>query len=340
MDMRSLLLILSVAGALAAPAVDQPKKAKEPKAPPAPKFGVKAPGVQIPMASLKSEAEVSLEGTPDFLLFTDSILVANGAQSALQRIDAKTNKTTDPWKGFDQPCGGLVSAFGSVWVPNCAKALLSRVEAKTGKVTATVDVATAKVPAAIAATSDSIWLLSDERTTLSRIDPGTNAVVAEVRVEPGCMGMAFAENALWLACPSLGKVIRIDPKTNLATKRIEVAAKPIAIAAGEGSIWVLCQTDGKVARIDPKTDKVTTTIELGIPNAEGSIAFGEGSLWVSTAGFPISRIHPGTDKVVQQFTGKGGGWLQVGLKSVWLSEKKSGKVIRFDPKRIAATLAD
>lgn len=340
-------MLVFAAGAFGLSAAE-PKKVKEPKLAPPPKFGVKTPGVQIPLAGLKSEAEIAFEGTPQSLLFTDQVMLSNGTH--LVRIDPKTNKTTEPFKGFEQPCGGLVSAFESVWVPNCGKPSVSRIEPKTGKASATIEVGVASVTAAIAASPDSIWILTDQRTTISRIDPSANTVVAEIRVEAGCNSIAFAESALWVTCPSINKVIRIDPRTNLATKRIEVAAKPISLASGEGSIWVLCQTDGKVARIDPKTDKVTATVELSIPNAEGNIAVGEGSVWVSTADYPLSRIHPGLEKpsadkpnverVVQQFTAQGGGHVQVGLKSVWLVDRKSGKIFRFDPKRIAATIAD
>ena len=332
----SLIIMIVTAGACGLPAVNRPEKPK--KAPVPPKYGVKTPGVQIPMANLKSEVEIAVEGSPAALLFAEQVMLSNGTQ--ILRIDPKTNKVSEPFKGFDKPCGGLVSAFDSVWVPNCGNGTLSRIEPKTGKITATIEVAVSPVPMAITASPDSIWLLSDERTTISRIDPTANTVVAEVRVEAGCNSLIFAESALWLTCPALNKVIRVDPRTNLATKRIEVAAKPMSLAFGEASIWVFCQTDGKVARIDPKTDKVTATIELAIPNAEGNIAFGEGSVWVSTKGFPISRIQPGTDKVVQQFTGEMEGMVHVGLKSVWLVERKSGKVLRFDPKRIAATISD
>ena len=338
-------MVIVTAGAFGIPAVDRPEKPRKLKQQPAalPKFGVKTPGVRIPMASLKSEAEIVVAGTPSALLFSEQILLSNGTQ--ILRIDPKTNKVTEPFTGFDKPCGGLVSAFDSVWVPNCGNGTLSRIEPKSGKVTATIEVAVADVPTAIAASPDSVWLLSDQRTTISRIDPIANTVVAEVRVEAGCNSLVFAESALWLTCPALNKVIRVDPRTNLATKRIEVAAKPTSLAFGEGAIWVFCQTDGKVARIDPKTDKVIATIDLATPNAEGNIAFGEGSVWVSTTGFPISRIQPatdkpGTDKVLQQFTGDLGGMVQLGLKSVWLVERKSGKLLRFDPKRIAATISD
>jgi hypothetical protein len=51
-------------------------------------------------------------------------------------------------------------------------------------------------------------------------------------------------------------------------------------------------------------------------------------------------IAPGSDKVVQQFHGDGGGIVHFGLGSVWVSAPKSKTVLRFDPKRILATLAD
>jgi virginiamycin B lyase len=93
-------------------------------------------------------------------------------------------------------------------------------------------------------------------------------------------------------------------------------------------------------RIDPKTDKVIKTIELGVPGAEGSIAIGQGSVWVSQAGFPLTRIDPATDKVVQQFWGEGGGLVHFGLNSLWLGKVGGDKLWRVDPKRVAATLAE
>ena len=144
----------------------------------------------------------------------------------------------------------------------------------------------------MAATADSIWLLSDNKTTLSRIDPDQNAVVAELRLPAGCNTLTFGETALWVTCPAEDRVLRIDPQNNLVDKRIEVSAQPKALAIGEGSIWVLCQKDGKVERIDPKTNKVIKTIELAVPGVEGSIAIGSGSVWVSQAGFPLTRIDP------------------------------------------------
>jgi streptogramin lyase len=136
-------------------------------------------------------------------------------------------------------------------------------------------------------------------------------------------------------------VLRINPTTNLIDQRIEVSPQPTALVLGESSIWVLCLKDGKIDRIDPKTNKVTKTIETGVPGAStGGIAFGQGSIWVTQTGFPITRIDPVSEKVVQQFWGPGGGAIQFGQGSVWLTNLQEGTLWRIDPKRILATLAE
>jgi streptogramin lyase len=150
----------------------------------------------------------------------------------------------------------------------------------------------------------------------------------------------FAENALWVTCPKESKVFRVDPNTNVVVNRIEVPAQPVSLAFGETSVWVLCKTDGKVVRIDPKTNKTGATVELKTPGLPGEIAFGEGFLWASSPGFPMMRIDPGTDKVVQQFVGEGGGQLSFAGGSVWAFNLKANTLSRFDPKRIKATLAE
>jgi len=193
---------------------------------------------------------------------------------------------------------------------------------------------------AIAASSDSLWLLADSKTSLQRIDPQSSAVVADIRLPVACESIVFAENSLWVACPSQPKLLRVDPATNLVDKRIDVAAEPISITAGEGSIWVLGRKEGKISRVDPKANKVIATIDLGLTAVNGTLAFGEGSVWASTPGFPVIRISPATDKVVQQFYGEGGGRIAFGAGSVWVADVSSNSLRRFDPKRIQATLAE
>lgn len=268
------------------------------------KLGVQTPGVQIPVGKLKPEAVEPITGAP-------------------------------------QTCGTPLRGFGSDWLFNCTDGTLSRLDAKTGAVSKTIQ--TGGVPrlrSALAVSSDSVWTFTDEKTTLSRVDPAENKIVAEMRLPAGCNSIAFGETSLWVTCPSEDRVLRIDPLLNVVNQRIQVSAQPFAVAAGESSVWVFCKKDGKVERIDPKTNKVSKTIELAVPNSEGEIAVGEGSVWVTMPGFPISRIDPKTDKVAQQFVGEGGGSIKTSQGAILLTNVKQNNVWRLDPRRILATLAE
>ena len=104
-------------------------------------------------------------------------------------------------------------------------------------------------------------------------------------------------------------------------------------------MWTVNQGDGTISRVDVKTNKVVATIEAGIPGPGGEIAVGEGSVWVTSFEYPITRIDPSTNKVAQQFYGEGGDAIRVGHGSVWLSNLRQANVWRLDPKRIEATQA-
>ena len=356
-DSMRILIGLCVALAVSAAQSGKGKHADS-----APKQGIKTPGVQIPFASLKAEAELPL--APQWIVFSDTILIPNKA-GGLERLDAKTNKLVDPVPGVAKLCGGAATGFTSLWIPNCGEYGLTRLDAKVAadpkapnhskKATEAdveskpvklaepvrIDSGIGSASPAVAANPDSVWILSDDKTTLSRIDPDQNKIVSELRLPAGCNTLTFGETALWVTCPSENRVLRINPETTLVEKRIEVSPQPTALAIGESSVWVLCIKDGKIERIDPKTNKVTKTIETGVSGATtGGIAVGQGSIWVTLTGFPITRIDPVSEKVVQQFWGAGGGAIQFGAGSVWLTNLPEGTLWRLDPKRIFATLPE
>ena len=229
--------------------------------PPTPKGGVKTPGIQIPFETIKPEAELAVEN-PVWATVGDTIIVENRSQDVVVRIDSKTNKLLDPILGVKQPCAGAVVAFGSLWVPSCGAQTLTRYEVKTSKLTATISPGVADAPLGIAATADSVWLITDSKTTLSRIDPAGNNVVGEVRLPASCNSVSFGETSLWVTCPADNRVYRVNPETNLMEKRIETSAGPRSVAFLDGSVWVLCEKDGKIDRIDPKTNRVLRSVEL------------------------------------------------------------------------------
>jgi len=307
-----------------------------------PKPGVKTPGVKIPIEKLKPEAVYAVPGAPDWLAIdpaNNNAWVSNEPKNSVSRLDPKSNAVTTVAVG-KEPCSGLAADFGSLWVPNCGDKAISRVDLKTSEITATIRTGIGQSEGSIVAGAESVWIVTDDKGTLARIDPATNTVVAEVYVPSGSYGIAFGEGAVWVTSTAHDSVTRVDPQTNLIVETIPVGKAPRFIAAGLGAVWTLNQGDGSVSRIDPKTNKVVATIEVGVPGGGGEIAAGEGSVWVTAFQFPLSRIDPATNTVVQQFFGEGGDSVRVGLGWVWLSNLRAGNVWRLDPKRIEATLPD
>jgi YVTN family beta-propeller protein len=320
------------------------------------KTGVKTPGVKIPIERLKPDAVFAVPGAPDWIAVSGAapgandgdvptVWISNKPKDSVARLDPKTNTVAATIAAGKRPCSGLAVGFGSLWVPNCGDSTIARVDLKTGDVTATVKTTIGSSEGSIASGAGSIWMMTDDKGTLARFDPATNKIVAEVYLPTGSFGLAFDASpeddaALWVTSTEHDSVSKVDPHTNLVVETIKVGKAPRFIATGAGGVWTLNQGDGSVTRIDPKTNKVVATVEVGVPGGGGDIAAGEGSVWVTSFDFPLSRIDPSTNAVVQQFVGKGGDAVRTGLGSVWLCNLAAGIVWRLDPRRVEATLPD
>ena len=303
-----------------------------------PRPGVKAPGIRIPIANLKPDAVFEVPGNPDWITVDESVWISNYPKGSVTRLDPKTNKVLGVIATGSKPCSGLAAGFGSLWVPNCGDQNLARVDLKTGEVKTRIPIAIADSEGGIATGAGSVWIVTDSKGTLARLDPDTDKVVASIPLPAGSYVPAFGEGSLWVTCTDKDVVSRIDPRTNLIVETIKTGKKPRFLTIGEGAVWVLNQGDGSVTRIDPATNKVVATIELGVPGDGGDISAGEGSVWVTSFEFPLTRIDPVRNKVTHQFAGPGGDAVRAGLGSVWLSNLKQGNVWRIDPRRVLATL--
>src|SRR5580698_4726767 len=88
---NSMRILIGLCFAFALSAAQSGKNAK--RSDPAPKQGIKIPGVQIPFANLKAEVELPL--APQWIVFSDTILIPNKS-GRLERLDAKANKLVEP----------------------------------------------------------------------------------------------------------------------------------------------------------------------------------------------------------------------------------------------------
>jgi virginiamycin B lyase len=295
----------------------------------APKPGVK--GLQVPFAALKSSARLRIGGTADWVLVTgDAVWVAGTKPYSVQHIDPITNRIVAKIALPAEACSGLAFGFGSVWVPVCGKKpALVRVDAQQSKVIATLPIPPAGKEGGIATSIDSVWMVTDKAGTLNRIDPSTNSVRQKIRLPPGSYNPLFSDGIVWITGVESGVVTAVDADTGKVLESVPVGPKPRFFTAGAGSIWTLNQGDGTVTRVDEKNRKVIATIQVGIPGAGGDIGYGADSVWPTVFDVPLTRIDATTNRVVKQWTGKGGDSLRFGFGSLWITDYKRGLLSRI-----------
>lgn len=301
------------------------------------------PPAEIPFARLTADAIVPVTLGAGSVDSADALWVPNRMAGTIVRVDAKDNKAGQPIAVGAQPCASLVVAFDSVWVPLCGDGTVARVDAKTPKVTATVKTKVAGSDGRIATGVGSVWAITDRKGVLSRIDPDTNAPVAEIYLSSGATAVVFGDDALWITSdegsPATGMLTRVNPHNNEIVETIEVGPRPGRLAVGEGGVWTLNRgtgsSGGTVTRVDPATNKVVATITIGDGVSDGEITAGLGSVWISAPGVPIIRIDPRTNRAVQRFTGAGGGAVLVAHGSLWVA---AGPQLtwRLDPALVSA----
>jgi virginiamycin B lyase len=293
--------------------------------------GVSNPAIRRPMTGLHPLATFQVGGHPDWMTLTaDSVWVTSSSTDSVIRLNAVTNKVGESVT-IPKPCSGLAVGFGSLWVPSCADHNLVRVDLKTQKVVARISAGPADSEGGITAGAGSIWIVTSPKGVLARIDPTTDSIVERIRIPSNSYAVAFADDSVWITSTGKSLLSRVDGATNKLVSTTRVGTHPRFLATGAGSVWTLNQGDGTISRVDTRSGKLLATIEAGLSGQGGEIAYGEGSIWATLFGFPITRIDPATNRVMQQWTGKGGDSIRAGLGSVWLTDLRDGVVWRLDP---------
>lgn len=287
--------------------------------------------VQISFQSLTPSATFKIGKAADWVLVTDDAVWVGGSEPySVQRIDPVSDQIVAKIRLPGEACSGLAFGFGSIWVPVCGTApSLIRVDVKTNTISAILPVSTAGEEGGIAVSGDSVWIVTDAKGTLARIDPRTNAVRQRVAVPAGSYNPIFSDGVIWITGVERNLLTAVDAFSGDVLKSVAVGPKPRFLTSGGGSIWTLNQGDGTVSRVDAGTKLVTATIPVGIPGEGGEICYGAGSVWTTKFGIPLSQIDPKTNKVIRQWTGRGGDAVRFGHESIWLTDYHAGLLWRI-----------
>lgn len=297
--------------------------------PPAAK-GLTTPGVPRAMTEIKPLAIFPVAGTPDWKVMTkDAVWVTSARANHVVQLLPATGQT-GLIAEIAKPCSGLAYGWGSVWVPSCGAHKLVRIDETTGKPTAEVPADPANSEGAITIGAGSVWLVV-KPSTLIRVDPGSNTVVAKIELPSESEDPFFSDGFVWVTSFGHAELLKVDPATNAIAATISVGPKPRFLTTGAGSVWTLNQGDGTVSRVDVATGKLVATIDCGLTGEGGEITFGAGFVWATLFGIPLTQIDPATNTAVKQWSGKGGDGLQFGFGSLWLSNYALQTVWRISP---------
>ncbi len=287
--------------------------------------------VQVPFADLHPSPTLKLGKTADWVASSPgAVWVGAGGPDAVHRIDPRSGRevATVPLPG--RACAGLAVGFGSLWVPLCAKPnALARVDLKTSRLVTVLPIGPAASEGGIATSKDSVWLVTDGKGTLTRIDPETGRPRQRIALPAGSFNPLYSGGFVWVTGHDSGVLSVVDARSGKLAATVPVGREPRFLTAGAGSIWVLNQGDGTVTRVDAKTRKVTATIDAGVPGHGGDISFGGGQVWVTLSGVPLTAIDVKSNRVRRQWVGPGGDSLKWAFGAIWLTDYDGGTVGRY-----------
>ena len=260
------------------------------------------------------------------------------------RIDPQTNRVVDEIGVKDTPTG-LTFGHGSVWVTSAPYGIVSRIDPDTDEVVARIEVGRGAVDIATDESSGAVWVAGlylpkdysgrdnpeySEDRNLTRVDPTTNRVVAEIPIEAnspdgGAQSVAVGEGSVWVQSAD-GKLFKVDPATNKVTATVPLGDSSSHLAVYGGAVWATFRVGFKqagcegtseasasvatfqpsctesewraidqvhLARVDPRTEQVVATEGIGPAEKVGYgwLAAGRGYVWFASGG-GLARVAP------------------------------------------------
>ena len=122
--------------------------------------------------------------------------------------------------------------------------------------------------------------------------PGVKIPITKLKPDavfslPGVPDWLAIDEHVWVSNSPKNTVHRLDPKLNTVAATIQVGMHPCSgLAVGFGSLWVPnCgdKSGGRsVMRVSLADGKVEATLPFEVPESEGGLATGAGSVWVMT----------------------------------------------------------
>lgn len=293
-----------------------------------------------PLKPIKPQATVATATAPGSIVSTSGAIWI-GTVKGVQRIDPKTNAVVATIPTPPNP--SLAAGGGAVWAADFDNSVVRKIDPATYGVVATIKVGAN--PQGTTFTNGALWVANKRGGSVSRVDPATNTVVATVKAglegPSGPQEIAAGFGDVWVAVSNINSVVRIDTATNRSKAQVQLPAAALAcgaIVAVKSALWVSsCAERPIVTQVDQVKNKAVGTVIVG-GWANGVVVVG-GKAWYAVSRLDFGktsrlvRVEPGKklptavrelDRSVKDPSG-----MLLAFGSLWLTDARSGKVLRF-----------
>lgn len=184
--------------------------------------------------------------------------------------------------------------------------------------------------AALDATGDALWVVSERERTVSRIDLQTREVKTIGEPHPVAFIAHDDRGNIYTSGWDFPLVFQINPRTVQTVRSFTIKTRALGLAVGGGSLWAVDRLANAVTRIDLAQRRVAETIKTGANPLAAT--FGFGALWVANgdAG-TVSVIQPGAAKPIQVTGIPSPDAISAGAGGIWVASTGAHAVFRIDP---------
>jgi len=184
--------------------------------------------VQRPISDLPVATKISIPGSPDWVgVGPDAVWISNARTDSVARIDPVTNRVTTTVPVGRRPCSGLAVGLDAVWVPSCQDNRVDRVNPRSNQVEAHIPTPIGDSEGGIASGEGAIWLVTDRRGTLTRIDGALNRINGHAQLASGSFVPVVGAGAVWVSSTEHNLISRVHPKELNVTSEIPVGPAPL-----------------------------------------------------------------------------------------------------------------
>jgi streptogramin lyase len=160
----------------------------------------------------------------------------------------------------------------------------------------------------LAIDEESVWPISFDAGTISKVDPESNEVTTAIDLGSGAASALAVDGVVWVAGygGADSPLFEIDAASATLTATHRVGSELCCdLSSGDGSLWAV-DPGGSAIEVDLATGETVQTIPIVVDrNAHINAVYADGYLWFSSDTTALSRLDPDSG-VIDEFDVGGG----------------------------------